>query len=350
MPANLTPQYLSARKRFQNAQTDEEKIEILKEMIALVPKHKGTDKLRADLRSRLSKLQKQPKKKAGGRKFSEYSVKQQGAAQITLVGAPNVGKSQIVASLTNVHTEVAPYPLTTVKPIVGMMPYEDIHIQLIDTPPITDSPTQPWLLDIIRNSDMVLLVIDLSSDEALEQIENVIEKLKYSRINLVEKEPEPKEELEDEEELLDWRMYKKTMIVANKNDAEKAQERLEVLRDLYSEGFPIISISAKEARGDKPTSSPFGFVTTSGLEVLKEEIFQSLSIIRVYTKAPGQKADKSDPIILPIGSTVIDAATKIHKEFANLRYAKLWGSGKFDGQAVGREQMLEDGDIVEFHF
>ncbi len=354
MPANLTPQYLSARKRFQSALTDVEKIEVLKEMIALVPKHKGTDKLRADLRSRLSKLQKQPKKKAGGRRLSEYSVKRQGAAQVTLVGAPNVGKSQIVASLTNVYTEVAPYPLTTVKPIVGMMPYEDIHIQLIDTPPITDSPPQPWLLDIIRNADMVLLIIDLSCDEVLEQIENVIEKLTSSRINLVEREPEPEEELEDEEGLLDWRMYKKTIIVANKDDAKKAQERLEVLRDLYSEGFPIISISAKEARGGEAMCSPFGSVTTSesgkGLDVLQEEIFKALSIIRVYTKTPGQKADKIDPIILPIGSTVLNAATKIHKEFANLRYAKLWGSSKFDGQTVGKEQMLEDGDIVEFHF
>jgi len=334
MPANLTPQFLAARKSFQSAQTDEEKIECLKEMIALVPKHKGTDKIRADLRARLSKLQKQPKKKAGGKRFSEYTVRRQGAAQVTLIGAPNVGKSQIVANLTNVHTEVAPYPLTTVKPIVGMMPYEDVYIQLIDTPPITDSPTQPWLLDIIRNADMILLVVDLSSDEALEQIENVMDKLKYSKINLVKEEPEPEEELEDEEALLDWRMYKKTMVVASKNDAEKAQERLDVLKELYSEEYPIISISGE---------------TGEGLDVLKEEIFKALFIIRVYTKAPRQKADKSDPVILPIGSTVIEAATKIHKEFADLKYAKLWGSGKFDGQSVGREQILEDGDIVEFH-
>ena len=328
MPANLPPQYYAAKKRFELSKDIDEKIEILTEMLAIMPKHKGTDKLRADVRSRLASLRKEAQRRPSKRKhYAGYHIERQGAAQIALVGSPNVGKSRIVASLTNAEVQVAPYPFTTVKPVVGMMPYEDINIQLIDTPPISDDFLDPFLPDLLRRVDLILLATDIGDDDALDQIEFVVAKLAASGIKLVA------EEVEDGDEYI----CKKTIIVANKEDLEGSRERLDILKELYSHRFPIIPISAE---------------TGNGLDFLKKQIYDALCIIRVYTKAVGRKADLTDPIILRRGSTVIDAAAEIHRDFfENLKFAKIWGGerNKYDGLRVTRDHLLEDGNIIEFH-
>ena len=327
MPANLPPQYYAAKKRFELARDVDEKIEILKEMQAIMPKHKGTDKLRAEVRSRLARLRKEAQKKPARRKRYGYDISRQGAAQIALIGAPNVGKSSLVASLTNADTEVASYPFTTGKPAIGMMPFEDISIQLIDTPPIADDYIDQSLPDFLRRVDLILLVADIGSDDALDQVEVVTAKLEESRIRLAG----------DEAENGDEYVCKRTIIVANKADLPESQERLDILKEFYSRRFPIIATSAEE---------------TSRLEPLRKYIYDSLGIIRIYTKSVGKKADMTDPVILKHGGTVLEAAAGIHKEFfENLKFARIWGNGqnKYNGQRVSRDHIVEDGNILEFH-
>ncbi len=311
MPANLPPQYYEAEERYRLAKTNQEKLVILKKMWAIMPKHKGTDKLQGDLKAKISQLKKeiQKKKKTGKSTYSRH-IDKQGAAQVVIIGSLNVGKSQLVASLTNATPEVAPYPFTTHEPLVGMMSFENIKIQLVDTPPITDEFIEPWLPEIIKYADYVILVVDLGSEEVLDQVDAVSKKLERSKI-------------------------KKTMILGNKSDLEGAEERFQMLKELYAENFSIVSVSAKNLEG---------------LEELKKKIYEELNIIRVYTKEPGKPADMMDPIVLKKRSILIDAARVIHKDFAyKLKYAKMWGSSKFSGQQVDRNHPLEDGDIVEFH-
>ena len=328
MPANLPPQYYAAKKRFELSKDIDEKIEILKEMQAIMPKHKGTDKLRAEIRSRLANLRKEAQRRPAKRKRHDgYNIVKQGAAQIAIIGAPNVGKSKIVASLTNVFTEVADYPFTTGRPIVGMMPFEDISMQLIDTPPISADFVDRFLPELLRRVDLILLIVDIGSDDALNQIESVIEKLSEFRIKIAA----------DKSQNGDEYIRKEAIIVANKMDSEGSQERIDILNELYSQKFPVIAISAEKELG---------------LEKLKKQIFDTLGIIRVYTKSVGKKADFSDPVILDRGSTVIEAAAEIHKEFfESLKFAKIWGDGqnKYNGQRVSRDHPLEDGNILEFH-
>lgn len=330
MPANLPPQYYEAEERYRLAKTNQEKLAILKKMWAIMPKHKGTDKLQGDLKAKISQLKKeiQKKKKTGKSTYSRH-VDKQGAAQVVIIGSLNVGKSQLVASLTKATPEVAPYPFTTRETLVGMMPFENIKIQLIDTPPITDNFMESWLAEIIKYADFVILVVDLGSEDVLDQVDAVLKKLDESRIRLTAKE----EEVESNE--LSDKFCKKTMILGNKSDLEDAEERLQMLKELYAENFPVVSVSAKELEG---------------LKELKKKVYEELNIIRVYTKEPGKSADMTDPIVLKRGSMLMDAARVIHKDFAyKLKYAKMWGSSKFNGQQVDRNHPLEDGDIVEFH-
>lgn len=328
MPANLPPQYIALKRQFELSRDTDEKIELLEEMISIMPKHKGTNKLLGEVRSKLARLRKEALSKPSKHKRHDgYNIVRQGAAQVVLIGFPNVGKSSILNSLTNAEAEVAPYPFTTGKPVIGMMPYEDISIQLIDTPPISEDFVDTHLPELVRRADLILLIADIGNDDALEQIEIVMPKLLESRIKLISGE----DQYEDEY------ICKKTVLIANKEDMEGSQERLEILKELYSQRFPIFTISTE---------------TGKGLEDLKSQIFEILNIIRIYTKAVGKKADLIDPVILKRGSTVLDAAAEIHKEFfEKLKFAKIWGDGKnvYDGQQVSRDHELEDRNIVEFH-
>ena len=326
MPTNLPPHYFDAEKRYREAKTAPEKIAALEEMLAIMPKHKGTDHLKADLRRRIAKLMQSGGKKAAAQRAA-MTVQKEGAAQVPVIGTPNSGKSQLVDVLTNASPTVAEYPFATYTIVPGMMEYENIQIQLLDTPPLVSGSTLALLPPNLVRADALLIVIDLSEDPLL-QMETIASELAGMRIG-IGKTPDES----DEEEII--RHSKKAMIIGNKIDLEEATENFEVLEELYRDDFPILAISA--ARG-------------TALEDLKLAIFRLLEIIRVYTKTPGQKPDMDDPIVLPIGSTLADAATEVHKDFAaNLKFARIWGSGKHDGVMAKRDHILQDGDIIELH-
>ena len=324
MPANLPPQYFEAERNFRLAKRPEEKIAALEEMLAIMPKHKGTDHLRAELRGRIAKLTQLATKKSGVHRAS-MAIEKEGAAQVAVIGLPNTGKSQLVASITNASPTVAEYPFTTQTATPGMMGFENIQIQLIDTPPLAPPSIEWWLRHMLIRADALLVMVDLS-DAPLTQTEDITTQLEKIRIVIGERKAEEPGTI----------LYqKKTLIIGNKLDLDNASENYSILKSKYEEQLPVIAISAKEG---------------TGLEELKREIYQMLDIIRVYTKMPGQKPDFNDPIILKQGSTLEDAAADVHKDFAHkLKYARIWGSGKHDGLMVKRNHILEDGDVIELH-
>src|SRR4030043_551636 len=190
MPANLPPEYFDAEKRFKQTATSAEKIAALEDLIATVPKHKGTDKLRADLRRRLSQLRKDAVRKKKGGRGDLYVVQKEGAAQIALVGFPNSGKSALLASLTNATPVIAEYPISTLTPLPGMMPFGDIQFQLVDLPPIGNEATDGWVSGILRYTDALLLVVDLTEDPDV-QAELLIEQVERWNIHIITEHPAP---------------------------------------------------------------------------------------------------------------------------------------------------------------
>jgi len=325
MPANLPPQYFEAEKRFRLAKSPEEKIAGLEEMLAIMPKHKGTDHLRAELRARIAKLTQLAAKKSGTRRASML-IEKEGAAQVAVIGLPNTGKSQLVASITNASPTVAEYPFTTHSAMPGMMEFENIQIQLIDTPPLAPQSIEWWLRHMLVRADALLVVVDLNN-APIAQMEDITAQLDKMRIGFGKRKAE---------EEVDIPFYqKKALIIGNKLDLDNARLNYIALRNRYENQLPVIAISAKEG---------------TSLKELKRAIYQMLDIIRVYTKAPGEKPDFTDPIVLERGSTLEDAAAAVHKDFARkLKYARIWGSGKYDGLMVKRDHILQDGDIIELH-
>src|SRR5262249_23744379 len=182
MPANLTPQYMSAEQRFKQASTHEEKIACLEEMLRVIPKHKGTDKLQADLKRRLSKLRQEAQKAAATRRGYSLSVEAEGAGQIVLVGPPNAGKSALLRALSKATPEVADYPFTTRRPMPGMMPFENVQLQLVDMPPIAREYMEPWMSQIVRNANALLLVVDLCDPAVLDAVEFILAVLEEWKI------------------------------------------------------------------------------------------------------------------------------------------------------------------------
>lgn len=330
MPANLTPQYHAAEEAYRKATTLEEKIEALQEMLAVIPKHKGTEKLQADIKRRLSKLREEGRKKAKTARFNPFSIEKQGAGQAVLVGYPNVGKSSLLAFLTKAKPRIAEFPFTTTVPLTGMMPYKDILIQLVDTPPLSAEGAPPGLLNVLRGADLLLIIVDAGSDECLEQLEGTLSYLVEKKIisrKSVEKGSNNKEPSEE-------RKFLPYLIIINKLDLPGSLENVEIIKELMPEE-PLLVFSAKEEKD---------------IDYLKDQIFQSLNIIRVYTKAPGKQPDMDTPFVLKKGSTVLDLAYNIHRDFPRLlKNARVWGSVKFEGQSVSRDYLLEDGDIVELN-
>ncbi len=325
MPANLPPQYFEAEKRLRAAKEPEEKIAALEEMLAIMPHHKGTDRLHAVLRQKIAKLSQEAERKLATARRAGFYISREGAGQVMLVGPANTGKSQILAGITEAIPEIAAYPFTTKTPVPGMMKFEDIQIQLVDTPPIGYKEVRLLLSNALRNADLIAIVIDLSL-EPTNQVEAALQGLRDARIEPL---------TDDETQVTPGSYPRKMLIVGNKNDMADSNENWERLRSQYAKLFPLVSISAREGRG---------------LEEFRRAIYQTLNIIRVYTKTPGSKADLTDPMILQKGSTLEEAAEALHKDFyQNLKYAVVWGSGKYDGQRVSKGHILQDGDIVEFH-
>jgi ribosome-interacting GTPase 1 len=317
MPANLTPQYMEAERRFKQATSIEDKIAALEEMMAVMPKHKGTEKLQADLKSKLSALREQTTdtKKPASR-GQHHAVERQGARQLALVGCPNSGKSQLVRALTHATPEVADYPFTTREPIPGMMRFENVGLQLVDLPPISPEYMESWVPQIIRNADAILWIVDLSDDDLLDRFEETNKLLQDSKIDLT-------------------RM--RVLVVGNKADTGGAEERAAILQEICQGKFPMTKVSGTTA-------------STEELEAFKRTVYDFLNVVRVYTKIPGRKAELNDPYVVDRGSTVLDVAAKVHRDFAqNLKYARIWGEGKANGVMVSRDFVVSEGDIVELH-
>jgi ribosome-interacting GTPase 1 len=327
MPANLTPAYREAEARFRAAVTREEKIAGLEEMLRVIPKHKGTDKLQADLRSRLSKLRREPKKKGATRGHS-HRVPHEGAGQVVLVGPPNSGKSSLVASRTHATPEVAAYPLTTREAVPGMMPFQDVAFQLVDLPPLCEEHVEPWVYDLVRAGDMAWLVVSI--ERPLAGLDVVMDLLAKKAIGLY---PAGTDGPNDARP--GW-LHKPTLLVVTGMDREGSAEDLAALVQLLEIPWPTVPVSC---------------VAGTGLEELGKRTFDALGIIRIYTKEPGKDTDRDRPFTLSRGSTVGDLARHIHKDIADgFKFARVWGPSAFDGQSVKDVHVLEEGDVVEIHW
>ncbi len=330
MPANLTAQYKAAEERYRQAVSYEEKVDALREMLALLPKHKGTEKLQADLRKRLSKIEEEETHaaKSGHRGPDVGHVKREGAGQWVLLGPPNAGKSSLLKALTNAHPEIADYPFTTRLPQPGMMPFEDVQVQLVDTPAVAAGHTESWLPNLARSSDGLLLVLDVTADdvdEAWRAIQDVLERARVW--------PKGRPRPQDASPLL---KEKPMLVLANKCEQDPDGTFAALGRETVGEGYPWFCISA---------------ATGAGLDAVRPLLFRELQRIRVHTKEPGHKPDLGKPFVLPEGATVEDLARLVHEDLAlRLRFARIWGShARFDGQQVDRHHALADGDVVELH-
>ena len=325
MPINLPPAAVKAERRYRAARSVAQKIACLEEFISTVPKHKGTDKLRADLRRRLSKLKTTSKARKGvSRRDSAFRIDKEGAGQVVVVGPANVGKSALVATLTNATPEVADSPFTTWKPTPGMMPLENIQIQLVDTPPLNRDFVEPELVDLSRGSDLILLVVDLQTDP-VQQLEDTIAFLQEHRIV-----PRHLQDRYAEQRRL---TFIPLLVLANKNDDENSDEDFEIFCELLEDDWPLLPVSATSGRN---------------LERLKQVVFERLEVIRIYSKPPGKEPNLSAPFILKKGGTVAEFAGKVHQDFfERLKTARVWGSAVYDGQMVRRDYVLHDGDVVE---
>jgi len=328
MPANLSAPYLDAEERYKAAKDPDEKLLALREMLALIPKHKGTEKLQADIKTKIAKLtdavEKQAKK--GGRK-DIYTVPREGASQVVLLGPTNSGKSELLAACTNAQPEIGDWPYTTQLPLPGMMPVLDILIQIVDLPAIDPERTDNWVPNLARYADAALVVLDASRDDILDQLRMVEERLSQSRIGLASEAPRTGPE--------DVFVKKRAGIALNKIDEPGAEERADRAVETLASRFQVIKVSAFTGAGI-PECGPF--------------LFGLCRIIRVYSKQPGKEPDMAQPFILPKGATVLDMAKEVHKDFvAGLKFARVWGSSRIPGLRMPRDGVLEDGDVVELH-
>jgi len=312
MPANLGPEYLAAEAEYRSAQTAAEKIAALEKMFATLPKHKGTEKMQADIRRRLSQERKESQKKGSSRALPVYFVPREGAGQVALLGPANSGKSSLVRALTHAHPEVGEFPFTTRLPTPGMMHFENVPIQLIDLPAISADFTEPWMPQAVRYADASVLVVDVNDAEDLEEIEFI------------------------ETDLRDWRLPPARLLACNKVDQPGGAGNFEALADLFRDRYRAIPVSA---------------VTGEGLAGFARAVFDLLDVVRVYTQAPGKKAELEKPYVLKRGATVLDAARHVHKDFGErLRFARLYRrDGGHDGMMVERRHAIQDEDILEFH-
>jgi small GTP-binding protein len=329
MAVNLTPQYLEAEAEYKRAQTAEQRLECLKKMWALVPKHKASEKLQAELKTKLSEAREEVEheRKSPKKVGVSYKIPRQGAGQVIVVGAPNSGKSRLLTRLTRATPEVAAYPFTTREPHAGMMEWEDVRVQLIDTPPITADFMEGYVSSMVRAADAAVLVVDLGDDDGPFAAEAVLDRLAQVKTILVGQPPA---------EVADPSIhYTRTLLLANKRDAPGAADRLDVVKELLGARFPIQALDAESG---------------NGLEETRTAIYRFLNVLRVYTKRPGKPADMDSPFTCPIGSTVQQLAELVHRDFTDkLKSARIWGTGVFDGQTVTRDHVLHDKDVVELH-
>jgi hypothetical protein len=338
MPTNVTAEYKKAEEAFRRAREPRERLECLREMMRTIPKHKGTEHLQADIKSRIKQLSEElsAPKKGGRRSGPSHVVRPEGAAQLALIGPPNAGKSSLHARLTGSRTEIGPYPFTTQLPVPGMLPCDDVHFQLVDLPPVTDEFMEPWLVATLQPADGVLLVIDLNDPGCVEQIPAIMQRLAEKKIHLRARWPGLASTAAGFADPDDpFRLDLPTLLVANKSDLDPEPGEVEVLEELLGLKFPALAVSAE---------------TGDGLDKLAPFLFGALEIVRVYTKTPGKPADRDRPFTVRRGDTVLDVARLVHRDIArDLKFARMWGKSVYDGQQTGPEHPVEDGDVVELH-
>ncbi len=330
MAVNLTPQYHAAEEEYKKAQSAEDRLACLRKMYQLVPKHKASEKLQADLKTKMKELNEEvEKERKSGKKGGgvSYKVPRQGAGQYVLLGPPNAGKSRLISRLTSAKSEVAPYPFTTRAPVVGMMEWQDVRVQLIDLPPVTADFLEPYVTSLTRAADAALLFLDLADDDGPFSTQTVIDRMAEYKTVLDGKKPDAEQQAGVE--------TVRTILVANKCSDPGANDRWSITAEMLGDRFPVYRV---DLEGDV------------GVSELTEHIFRFLNVIRVYSKEPGKPADKTAPFTCPIGSTVAEFAGCVHRDLAEkAKTARVWGSGAFDGQTVGRDHIVVDGDVVELH-
>lgn len=339
MPTNVTPAYKKAEEAYRSAREPQERLECLKEMARTIPKHKGTEHLQADIKTRIKQLTEElaGPKKGGRRSGPAHVVRPEGAAQVAMIGPPNAGKSSLHVALTGSNSDIGPYPYTTHHPVPGMVPYEDTYIQLVDLPPVSDDFMESWIVNALQPADAVMLVFDLSDPDCLEQVPAVLERLAEKKIFLTTQWPglDSTDAPQQDEPLHVFSMNLPTLLVANKSDLDPDPGEVEVLEELLGLSYPAVTVSAKS--GD-------------GLDEIGAFLFKALEVVRVYTKSPGKPADTDKPFTVRRGGTVLDVAHLVHKDIAeSLKFARMWGSGAYDGQQVGPDHLVADGDVIELH-
>lgn len=355
MPTNVTPEYMKAKAEYRRARDPKERLQCLKEMLRLLPKHKGTDHLQAELKTKIKQLTSElaaPKK--GGRVGPVQAIRPEGAAQIALIGPPNSGKSSLHVKLTGSHAEIGPYPNTTHAPLPGMLAYEDVLFQLIDLPPISATFMENWMPNALQQAHAVLLVVDLTAAGCVENVVVIRDRLSEKRVSLVADWPGnlppglvavendvgtptrsqvgPNQEAEEEDP---FRIHLPTMVVATKSDLDSRPEEIDILEELVGVRYPAVAVSNESGEG---------------LDQIGPLMFKGLDLVRVYTKIPGHPPDTARPYTVVRGATVHDVARLVHREMAeSFKFARVWGSAKFDGQQVGRDHVVADRDVVELH-
>jgi ribosome-interacting GTPase 1 len=342
MPANLSPDYKKAEKAFRAARDEQERLGCLKEMLRTIPKHKGTEHLQADIKSRIKQLSEDlaGPKKGASRSGPVHSIRSDGAAQIALIGPPNSGKSSLHVALTGSRAVVGPYPHTTHELMPGMIPFEDVHFQLVDLPPVTADYMDSWFVNVLQSADAALLVVDISDPNCIDHLAIIRDRLYKKKITLSDLWPglsgRKMAPVDDDEKAMDpFRIYLPTLLVANKIDLNPDPDDVTVLEELTGVSFPALTTSVQSGEN---------------LEDIGATLFKALEVVRVYTKTPGKPPQMDRPFTVRAGATVLDVARLVHKDIAgSFKYARAWGSSVFDGQQVGPEHQLVDTDIVELH-
>ncbi len=344
MPANLSPEYKDAQEKFRRAREPQEKLECLREMLRTIPKHKGTEHLQAEIKTRVKELTEdlgRPKKGAvrGG---PDLTVRHEGAAQVALVGPPNAGKSSLHVKLTGSHAVVGPYPFSTKHPLPGMLLHEDVQFQLVDLPPVAEDYMEPWMSGTLHNADAVALVVDLADPGCVDLLGAIERRLAEKKVSLVPRLGAPgvaePDESGDDAGLDPFRARLPTLLLANKADLfAQPEAELAVFREIAPDPFDSLAVSAE---------------TGAGLAAVGPVLFSLLGIVRVYSKVPGHPPDMGRPFTLRGGGTVRDVAQQVHRGMAvELKFARVWGgSAEFEGQQVSAAHVVRDRDVVELHW